>query len=190
MAAKDLKVAAGTDVVLGDEAPPELAHAFTRATVRTYGDLVEHGLVGSEDELKTLVSAARTVTDRAINDPASFRRRQPLGRRDLGRFPAMLAATADVEPVTMRGFWRLARAEDPRVVARWDLKRVKQLEITRIFDITKWVFKDVTVESGATLKLTSMDSHLWCGHLLIKPGGRIVATGKTSFITATTIKGE
>ncbi|GAA3923417.1 hypothetical protein [Actinoplanes auranticolor] len=187
----DILVADNSTVRLDDRAGQPFSDARRTMTLTRLGDLVDQGVVDTDGELRQLAEAATTVTRDALADVAVHRSRRFVPgslRPDLGRYPRMLAALPTAERTKISTFWRIARQFDPAVIATHGLDRDTVLPGKP--QIVKWLFQDVTVNPGGTLLLTDFNAALACRNLLIRSNARIVASGKSLQITATSIKGE
>jgi hypothetical protein len=176
----------GSTMVLGDgSGPPDLQP--TRFRVAKIGDLAESGLIDAA-ELGTLMTTAQTVTSEALRSVETFRTRRMVPgtrRADLGRFPAMMAGSANVRAETLNVFWRNVRGIAPSEFVGSTLAT----EIARPFEVWKWLFGPITVGANSTLQIKAKHGHVTCGELVINAGGQIFATGSTLNINATSIKG-
>ncbi|BFU47850.1 hypothetical protein KRMM14A1004_60870 [Krasilnikovia sp. MM14-A1004] len=188
---EDIIVADNTTVQLDDDAAQRFAGARTTVAITRLGDLVEVGILDSDAELDQLTEAATTVTRQALTDVEVHRQRRFVPGRirpDLGRYARLLAALPTTDRTKVSTFWRLARQFDPAAVAQHGIGRETLVAVPS--SVIKWLFQDVTVNSGGTLLMTNYNAVLICRNLLIRANGRIVATGKSLQINATSIKGE
>src|SRR5215217_3133447 len=110
----DLTVGENQTYILDDPPADEIAEAFQQLSITSLPDLVEVGVVDSEDELRTLLTAARTATDSALR---GIGRREPqsggLARPDLGRFSEFLLNAPEVPPTRAKAVWQVIRDADP-----------------------------------------------------------------------------
>lgn len=193
----DLVVAAGTTIVLNDTPPVDLEGNLERVHIRTLNDLVDQGIIKSRENLDRLLGSSKTVTTAALRDRATF---TPLVRvvgrsdPDLRRFGSFRAASSGISSVEMQSFWRIARLVDPEqlagVTVESDLSRAINSSHINLKDILKFLFDNVTVESGATLRIEPSVQAFQCHDLLIKRSGRVVVAGGGLHITAHSIAGE
>lgn len=193
--ATDLTVPEGQVVVFDDDAEPSLQTYLEKVPVETLDDLVTNGLVSSHDHLASMLDAAREVTDTSLRSISSTRE-VPLvagsGRMDLGRYRPFAIRTSDVSESERDGFWRIFRAIPSSSVTKVTTStKLKDLGLSRVQPVViAALFKDVTIEAGATLTFAGKVKKMSCGDLLIKRTGRIKVVGSGLVIKAGSIKGE
>jgi len=187
--AEDLTIPANSVRELDDAAAEELPGARETLTLTTFADFAAHEFL-TEDEVGHLVSAASQVTRDALTDVSTYRppRFVPgVGTPDLGRYPRLLAAAPGIMQPKLDLFWRAARVIQP---VGGDLHLTPATKFKNPIDISRWLFRDVTVDANAVMRFTDRDNQLWCGALLIRSGARIEVTGMSLTINASSIQGE
>lgn len=194
----DLVVPDGGTITLDDRVSGQLKEARHLRKISTLDDLVTHRILSSGEELTFLLEKASGVTKKALRDVEIYKTRRVVpgtNRPDLGRFSAMLAATAQTEqeqqPIErskLNIFWNVIRKANPEALAL-DPLGLKRLRIDLV--LIDWMFNNVTVGENAVLHVKGDDlPRIDCNALLIKRGARLVATGGALHIDARSLKGE
>jgi hypothetical protein len=190
----DLIVGQGTIVTL-EENPRGgiLEAAHQRVRLDTLSDLVREEIVSSDAVLNHLLEAAKTATKEALTSRSTFTPFVPVRgttRPDLRRLGSFLVASPDATPLEQTIFWRLARGVSATTVANLTVStRLTDVGVLHPVDVSKFVFKDVTVETNGLLQVVG-DQIIYATHLLIQRGGRIVGSGSGFQIKARSIQGE
>jgi len=194
--AKDLIVKQGTTLVLNEKPPADLAPSLKKAEIKTFNDLVNHGVL-TDDNLDELLKAAKKVTTEALTRRETFHPRVRVPgtlRPDLRRFGAFMAAAPGFHRSEYNTFWRIARSIEPNkiesVTKSTNIKSVLMPSAIAGWKIPiKYLFNDVTVEPGATLTIASTISQFECHDLLIKKTGVIKVEG-SCFFKCNSMEGE
>jgi hypothetical protein len=200
--AQDLVVREGTTVELSDTPSAALQESLQRTQLRTLRDLVNMGVVASEERLHQLLTAAKTVTAETLRRPTTFTPFVAVpgtARTDLRRFGSFLAETQGAgaaHPLEVNAFWRVARAIEPTQLAEIDLDTPIANLRSPIGNVVinpaiyHYLFRNVTVEPHSSLVIRPNIQSFRCGDLLIKRAGRIVVQGSGVVIKAHSIQGE
>ena len=194
--ASNLVVEQGNAVTLDENPPPELADSFQQVQINTLSDLVEHGIVESQDTVTELLDVAKDATALALmNRRETFTPLETVPgtiRPDLRRFGNVVSAVPDISPVEVNSFWQIVRAIDPPVLSSvtpgMNLASVIPSWVPILYKY--FLFNDVTVEANSTLTVTASVQKLNCHNLLIKKTGRILIQGSGVVIKAFSVKGE
>lgn len=192
--AENLTVPRGQTYRFDDDVEPGLRQYVSTVAIEKLDDLVDSGLVGSKNDLTSMLDSARAATDTALQSiarspDAAF---VPGTRRiDLGRFRPFAIRSAEVAHADRDAFWRIVREVPSDRIAT--LKRDTRL--TGVIASPQLVIglvaaQDVTVEPGATLHFAGSVKTLKCRDLLIKKTGRIEVKGSGLVVRARAIKGD
>lgn len=191
--ANDLTVAQGTTLVLSENPSPTLAPSFQRVQINTFNDLVEQGVIKSQDTVNRLLNSAKEITRATLTRRETYTPFVPVigtNRPDLRRFGSFLAATMDVPLTESQIFWRLARSIDPQALFSVQTDTgLQQFLHPALSEIIKYLFQDIVVEPNSVLTIGPTVALLTCRDLLIRKAGSIVVQGSVR-ISAFSIKGE
>jgi hypothetical protein len=192
--ANNLTISGGTTIVLNENPTVELSESLQRIQINTLEDLVDAGVIDSQEKLQNLLNSAQLVTEEALSRRETFTpfiRVPGSSRDDLGRFGSFIAATPNILPSERHGFWRIARRIEPismaNITTAVDLNGVVPLPSRQLLN---FIFNNIEVESNAVLQIQSTVQLLSCNQLLIRRTGRIVVNGNSLKIQAFSIAGE
>lgn len=189
----DLIVKQGTYVTLDANPPHEIAGSMQRVKINNLQDLVDTGAVRSRDVLDKLLAGAQRATASVIHlRETYFPPVMVYGttRPDLRRFSAFRAEVPEAPSADTEIFWRLARAVEPtKLAAMTPITHLGSLS-SRLREIFKYQFKNVTVESNSVLTLAPVVDVFQCGNLTIQKGAKIVVQGSGIVIKASSIQGN
>jgi hypothetical protein len=83
-------------------------------------------------------------------------------------------------------FWSVAREVPPALLVSGKVSSSTELPV--LHRLPSFSLADITVESGATLKVTA--KHLACRNLLIKHTGKLSCVGSGLYVQAASIEGK